>query len=555
MCDFEIDTKGDADLFSQLLSEVAQMPEDVDAEFDPDAPVLEIKEEPVVEVKQEPASLRDDKKRKRKADGKQRPTDDAEKKKALAEQELRYQAAHESVFGNKEKLLRNLAAAAKGDEKEAKTSLRKKKARKPVWKDSDDEGEELITNPETKATELKQKQTYKKQLQNKFERILGTPAWAALDRKQEVDSDDELLQTVGHLANPESKSLVRGLLSFKKMKDLNRATYAEGPSITGVEFHPHSTVSLVAGSQGIATIYSIDGRKNEKLHSLELKNYPIRSCRLNKDGTEAIFGGSQKFFYTFDLMGGQTQRVFLPKTITKLGKFEVSPCGKHIAVIGRFGEVHVLDAITKELICTLKQEYAATSLTFSADSNQLLTHCVDAEVNIFDLREQKLMHRFIDEGCINGSCVAVSPNGHMLATGSEQGVVNVYNYSSVFKNNCPVPEKSILNLTTAISTATFNHTSELLAFASKDVNDAIKLAHFPSGTVYSNFPGIQGNVGKASVVRFSPQSGYLAIGNLAKEVALYRLKHYNDYWTLIWFCLIISYSEENKQLHLIDIGV
>lgn len=433
----------------------------------------------------------------------------------------------EIVFGNKPKLLQNLQATA---EDGAKKTIKKRKTRKPVWADSDDEGDEYITNLETRKRELKKKENYKKQLEGKFERILGTPAWAALDRKHaDDDSDDDILQTVGHLARPVSHALNRGVLSFKKMKDLNRATYAEGPNITGVEFHPLSTVSLVAGSQGVATIYSIDGKKNEKLHSLEFSKYPIRSCRLSKDGTEAIFGGSNKYFYTYDLIGGQTQRVFLPKTITKLGQFEVSPCGQYLGVIGRFGEVHLLHASTKELICTFKQEHTATSLTFSPDSKYLFTHCVDAEVNIFDLHEQKFMHRFIDEGCINGSSISISPNGRMIASGSEQGVVNIYNYEDVFKNNSPMPEKTIMNLTTAISTTKFNHSSELLAFSSKEVTDAVKLVHFPSGTVYSNFPGLQGNFGKPSVVQFSPQSGYLAIGNYSKEVSLYRLKHFNDY--------------------------
>lgn len=432
----------------------------------------------------------------------------------------------ELVFGNKDKLLQNLQTTAEG------TSKRKKsvqKSKKPAWKDSDDEGEDVVVNSETKQPELKLKENYKQSLKGKFDRILGTPAWAALDRKTDPDSDDDTLQTVGHLAQPTSQVLTRGILSFKKMKDLNRATYAEGPSITGVEFHPNSTVSLVAGSQGIATLYSIDGRKNDRLHSLELENYPIRSCRFNKDGTEAIFGGSQKYFYTYDLIGGQTQRVFLPKNITKLAQFEVSPCGKYIGVIGRFGEVHLLYSSTKELITTFKQEHSATALAFSVDSNNLIVHSSDAEVNIFDLRQQRYMHRFTDDGCINGSSISVSPSGQLIATGSEQGVVNVYDYTNIFKSISPTPEKVLLNLTTAISTIKFNHTSEIMAFASKDVNDAVKLAHFPSGTVYSNFPGIQGNLGKPNVLQFSPQSGYLAIGNQSKDVSLYRIKHYNDY--------------------------
>lgn len=486
---------------------------------------VKVKSEPVAHIKQENEFKRSDISGGIQSSHKAKSHNIEKNKCKWDENEKKLQ---EIVFGNKDKLLKNLQTTA-----ERKSKKRKKHAQKPrrsAWKDSDDEGDDIVVNPESKQPELKRKQDHKQQLKSKFERILGTPAWAELDRKIEQDSDDDdTLQTIGHLAQPANQALVRGVLSFKKMKDLNRATYAEGPSITGIEFNPYSTVSLVAGSQGIATLYSIDGKKNERLHSLEFKNYPIRMCRFNKDGTEAIFGGSQKYFYTYDLIGGHTQRVFLPKTITKLSQFEVSPCGKYIGVIGRFGEVHLLYSSTKELITTFKQEHVATALAFSTDSMHLLTHSVDSEVNIFDLRQQRYVHRFTDDGCINGSHLSISPNGHLLATGSGQGVVNVYNYNDVFKSAIPMPVKTLLNLTTAISTTKFNHTSEVLAFASKDVNDAVKLVHFPSGTVYSNFPGIQGNLGKPTVVQFSPQSGYLAIGNQSKEVSLYRIKHYNDY--------------------------
>lgn len=449
-------------------------------------------------------------------------------KQHLMKRQLEEETLRDLVFGSKDKLLKNIEILAEGDTKEHREQAKRK--REPVWVDSDDEGEDAVTNVNTKVVEIKRKENYKKQLQNKFQRILGTPAWADLDREQnDDDSDDEILRTAGHLAHPASVNLPRGVLTFKRMKDLNRVGYAEGPSITGVEFHPTSTVSLVTGTQGIATIYSIDGKKNDKLHSMAFKNFPIRCCRFSRDGSETIFGGSQKYFYTYNLLGGQTQRIFLPKTITKMTRFEVSPCGQYLAVVGRFGEVHLLHATTKELLCTMKQQTVATSFAFSNDSNLLFSHGKESEVNVFDIRKQQFIHRFIDDGCINGSSIAVSPNGRLVAAGSEQGVVNIYNYSDILTNRTPAPVKTILNLTTAISATKFNHSSEILAIASKEVPDAVKLVHFPSGTVFSNFPGSQRNFGKPDVIQFSPQSGYLAIGNHSKEVALYRLKHFNNY--------------------------
>lgn len=441
---------------------------------------------------------------------------------------LREKQLQEEIFGNKSNYLKNLEILADGVKKKKNSSNKK---RKPVWNDDDDVGTDVVTRVDNYKSEVTQKDVYKKQLENKFQRILGTPAWADLNnkKKDDDDSDDEVLRTVGHISQRKTEHLISGQLQFKKLKDLNRESYAEGPAITGVAFHPSSSVGLVSGSRGIATIYSIDGKKNDKLHSMAFKNFPIRCCRLSKDGNQAIFGGSQKYFYTYNLLSGQTQRVFLPKTITKMHQFETSLCGKYVAVIGRFGEVHLLFANTFELLCTLKQEHDAVSLAFSTDSKYLFTHSVDSEVNIFDIGEQRFIHRFIDDGCINGSTLSISPNGQMLAASSQQGVVNLYNYSDVLLQKYPKPQKTFLNLTTPISSTTFNHTSELLTIASREVENAIRIVHFPSGTVYHNFPGMNSAIGKPNVVQFSPQSGYLAIGSGDKQVPLFRLKHFNNF--------------------------
>lgn len=489
-------------------------------------------EEPLDEVKQESKDEADESE-----DEDKKPTPPADssdvKRTKLSSKEqrklikLQEQQLKEDVFGNKSSYLKGLETLADGVKKKKK-SVNK---RKPVWNDDDDEGKDVVTRIDDYKCEVTQKEVYKKQLENKFQRILGTPAWADLNRakKTDEDSDDEILRTVGHIAHIKSDKLISGQIQMKKLKDLNRESYAEGPSITGVAFHPGSSVGLVTGTQGIATIYSIDGKKNDKLHSMAFKNFPIRCTRLSKDGNRTIFGGSQKYFYTYDLLSGQTQRIFLPKTITKMHNFEVSPCGKYIGVIGRFGDVHLLFANTFELLCTLKQEHDATSLAFSNDSKYLFTHCVDNEVNIYDIGEQRFVHRFSDDGCINGSTVTISPNGQLLAASSQQGVVNVYNYSDVLHQKYPQPQKTIMNLTTAITSTTFNHTSELLAIASKEVEDAVRIVHFPSGTVYHNFPAANSNIGKPNVIQFSPQSGFFAIGNGDKQVPMYRVKHFHNF--------------------------
>lgn len=51
--------------------------------------------------------------------------------------------------------------------------------------------------------------------------------------------------------------LTKGTLKIDKMLDLNKETKVEGPFINSVEFHPTSTVALVAGQSGIASIIQV----------------------------------------------------------------------------------------------------------------------------------------------------------------------------------------------------------------------------------------------------------------------------------------------------------
>lgn len=438
------------------------------------------------------------------------------------------------VFNNKDQLLEKLAEESNKTASET-ASARKRQA---AWHDSDEETlhvDDVIDYERKGAPVVRKQGKYKAYLEHKFQTALGTPAWASLDRPaaDDSDSDDEIARTVGHLKKTtaaQSVLIKPNTLELKRMKDLNRSGYAEGPGITSIQFHPTSSVALVTGSRsGVASIYSIDGHRNDKLHSIQFDKFAIRSCRLNGSGTEALIGGSKKFCYTYDLLSGATQRCFLPKEVTQMACMELSPCGHYIAVKGRFGAVHILNAASKELLVTLKQENECSALAFTGDSQQLLVHSNDAEVTVFDMRRHRAQHRFIDDGCINGASLSLSPNGRLLACSSAQGVVNVYDYDAVLKSTSPRPLKTVYNLTTAITASVFNHTSELLAIGSKAIDDAVKMVHCHSGTVFKNFPGMQGGIGRPQTMAFSPQSGYLAIGNAAKEVALYRLKHFSNY--------------------------
>ena len=119
---------------------------------------------------------------------------------------------------------------------------------------------------------------------------------------------------------------------------------------------------------------------------------------------------------------------------------------------------------------------------------------------------QRCLHRYVDEGCLNGTALACAPGGAYFASGSSSGVVNVYDWrqaaaagaaaAAPAAGGAALPEaplaarplKAVLNLTTSISCLAFNPDAQVLAQASHAHRDALRLVHLPSLTVFSNWP-------------------------------------------------------------------
>ncbi|GLD93321.1 hypothetical protein PINS_up001913 [Pythium insidiosum] len=85
-----------------------------------------------------------------------------------------------------------------------------------------------------------------------------------------------------------------------------------------------------------------------------------------------------------------------------------------------------------------------------------------------------------------------------------------------------------MQLTTQVDDLKFNADSQILAMASRDSRDALKLVHLPSFTVFANWPSSRTPLHYVSAMDFSPNSGYFAVGNARGRVLLYRLTHYGS---------------------------
>uniref|UniRef100_A0A0A9Y4N2 U3 small nucleolar RNA-associated protein 18 homolog n=2 Tax=Lygus hesperus TaxID=30085 RepID=A0A0A9Y4N2_LYGHE len=410
--------------------------------------------------------------------------------------------------------------------------------RPPAWQDADDQDivsvEDVLRLKKTRKVPLGLKPTsdYQKYLRKKFTDVHGEPSWAKLDQKhaETVDPDLAILRSSGHMLE-KPKYLSKGVLEIKKMASLNSSTRNEG-IIKAVQFHPTSTVALVAGMSGIASIFQVDGSGNNKLASVRFEKFPIRCARFSPNGKEFIVGSTQqRHFYCYDMMVGTSIKIPMHHNtgLSNMSKFEISPDGKFIAVAGKFGQIHLLTGNSKEWVGTFSMNGSVETLCFSPDSKTLYSYGEQGDVYVWNVGSRRLIHKFHDEGSIKGTSLAVSPCETYIAAGSSSGVVNLYETNRALQENNPVPSKAIMNLVTSSTSVVFNHSSQILAIASDEKENAVKLVHLPSFTVFSNFPSYSAELHRIQDVAFSPNSGYLSLVNNKQTAFLFRLKHFGNY--------------------------
>lgn len=363
-----------------------------------------------------------------------------------------------------------------------------------------------------------------------FEKVVGeAPSWTKIpDEDEKIDRESELLTTNFNYCT-KSERLSKGILEFQRCTDANKAQTSGRMSTC--EFHKKAQIAITAGEDCRLDLFQIDGKVNPKIHSYFVEKFPIRCAHMLKSGSEIVMTSHFRYFYGYDLIRDKVCRYPFIKGVgnTGLKKFSVSPDGNYLVFVSRHGYLHLVSARNKELIKTVKVNGHVADVAFRKDGQQFLAAGEEGVVSIFDIRNKRCLHSFMDEGCSHGEALAVSPNNQYIACGSQSGIVNVYDDTCMNSRN-PSPVKAFKNLQYSTYGLKFNSTSEILAMCSAECDNAVKLVHVPSMSVFSNFPGLEhSRLRLVFSVDFSPNNGYLMLGNRAGNAMLFRLQHYKSY--------------------------
>lgn len=329
-----------------------------------------------------------------------------------------------------------------------------------------------------------------------------------------------------------SDSLPTGILRMKKCLHANSARPSED-RLTTVQFHPSAQVVMTAGLDQSVSLFQVDGKTNPKIQSIHLERFPVHRAAFTPDGETVIATSlKNKMFYLYDMMEGQVMPVHSVRGLNeaRVKEFTVCPEGGALLLTGTNGYLHLLTLKTKEVVRSMKINGNVCGVAFSHDGSKVFTNSEEGEVYVWDMRSSRCMNRFADEGCVKGTSIAASRNGRYLACGSQSGVVNVYSQEACLNSTNPKPLKAIMNLLTSATSLAFNPSSEILAIASRVEDEAARLVHLPSLTVFSNFPVAKRKiVYRASCLDFSPHSGFFSLANNKGHAPLFRLLHYKDF--------------------------
>uniref|UniRef100_A0A672H219 U3 small nucleolar RNA-associated protein 18 homolog n=1 Tax=Salarias fasciatus TaxID=181472 RepID=A0A672H219_SALFA len=350
-------------------------------------------------------------------------------------------------------------------------------------------------------------------------------------KEEEEEDEDDLLRRTGNFV-ASSESLPSGTIRIKKCLHANKARPSED-RLSTVQFHPSAQVVMTAGLDQSISLFQVDGRTNPKIQSIVLDKFPVHKAQFSLDGETVIATGLRnKMFYLYDMMEGRVVPVNAVRGLneSRVKEFSVCPDGGNLLLTGTNGYLHLLTLKTKEVVGSMKINGDVTGVAFSQDGGKVFVNSEEGEVYVWDLRSSRCVNRFTDDGCVRSTSIAASPNGHFLACGSQSGVVNIYSQESCLNSSSPKPLKAVMNLLTAATSLAFNPTSEILAMASRVQDEALRLLHVSSLTVFSNFPiANRKYVYRAGCLDFSPHSGFFSLANNKGHAPLLRLLHYNDF--------------------------
>lgn len=427
-----------------------------------------------------------------------------------------------------------------------------------AWQDEDDEilkVDLLQVNRSKKLRHNRQDNTitgieYSKRLREYQEDKFPRPKWAQTEDKDVLEDDSEneheekeeewLSNNPLAVLSKKAKSetpLPSDSIALRRLQNLHLSS-KRGGNLSVLQFHPVTGMPyLLAGNDAILTIFKVSD--NQETPTIPILNMSCRdwkgisSASFSSDGTEIFVAAKGPGFMSWKID-------YLKKAATPNRRLErvlgcsegewkllkVSKCGRWIAITGKkeSKSTWILCAKTLQFLGKVVMNSLVECIEWSVDGNTLYTAGKDCRIYVWRRLGSgawKCQLTINDESGTSITSLSISPDDSFLSTGSNLGIASVYDVKDPSK-----PIKTFLQLTTQITSLAFHPLGEMMIFASKDKQNQLRITHFPTCGVFSNWPKSNTPLGHVDHLSISVCGKYLSLHNGKGSILLYQFKHY-----------------------------
>lgn len=459
-----------------------------------------------------------------------------------------------------------------------------------AWSDSEDERIEVSITKSNRLKKLRSSYSekeinskqYVRRLRLQFEKIYPKPKWVDNLQNNSCESGDDIdegksdivvdcdinalkkiLQSTYSYKADKNDLLAPVILDITRLADATVTTPLKS-AVQSLSFHPFRPLLLAGGYDRTLRIYHIDGKVNDLVFSLYLTGTPVQTCKfyVNPSTNEQIIlsGGRRRYMHKWDILSTTRGLTSVEKFSRMYGheatqrsfeKFKLAHLHSAQGIVhgiillqANNGWINILHATTGVWLmgCKIEGVLADFCIDYEPSHKRTFNTILIAtnkygEIWEFNLTDHgTVLRRWKDDGGVGITTIQVGGGtncsniksfknirkNRWLAIGSESGFVNVYDRHS----RSETPIGSLSNLTTTISSLEFSPDGQILCMASRATNDALRLVHLPTITVFSNWPTSGTPLGSVTSVTFSSQGEILAVGNQQGKIRLWRLNHY-----------------------------
>jgi U3 small nucleolar RNA-associated protein 18 len=422
----------------------------------------------------------------------------------------------------------------------------------------DDDIVEETNDDENNQNHKKQTRIY--ELQHEDEEFIRNAQ--DMDQERTLEQLEQLFANSRNLKDGKTKSrhgtltsntLPPTKLNIGRLPDANSAQ-PSSHLLSSCGFHSNNQLLYAAGMDKTLRLYQFDGVNNPCIQSLVFDLMPIYKAGFINNESEIFISGRRKFFQVVNLLTSQVSKIPELKGRTEKAWEYWLPSNDStkIALIGDNSTIVIISAITKQFICEVKCKGGLNDLTWSTDDQYIFTTGHDGLIYCFNIAQRQQMFTYRDQGVAKGSAISMSRNGKWLASGSINGVVNVYDtdfqellsqstndytqdsfasyYSSYtsYEENVKLPLSEVKSLLNKVEHIKFSPSNEIMAIASRNTKDAVRLIHLPTFTPFTNWPTQQTPFSYVQDIAFSADNSRVAFANDKGRVLLYKVPHYKQ---------------------------